>query len=209
VKSILLALVDNARVLALLLGITLLILGDAKSVTLGEFHLDLIGGGISRAVFLTMGSLLALLSSFSILMTSLQAPLAKDLAKRRAGIEFTFPRDNQSICGEFSAEGKFRKRPRARDVRVFVASTHDKRIWPQGSVVFDEKSKTWNCRVNLWEHPKPDAYLFIAELGEDSVILCDYYGTVGRMLEWTPIRQLTSDSIEHDRVRVHNSFNES
>ena len=125
------------------------------------------------------------------------------------GIEITSPKDGETIFGEFAVEGKFETQPMGKDVRAFVASTRDKRIWPQGSVVFNVKYKTWSCAVNLWDQPRPAAYIFIAELGEDARILCDYYGLVGSVAQWVPLRQLTSDAIEYDRVRVINGFQSS
>jgi hypothetical protein len=129
------------------------------------------------------------------------------LRSSSSGIKITFPEDGQHVYGEFAVRGKFERVPEGREIRVFVASTHDERIWPQGSVIFDGKSKTWRCRVNLWEHPKPEACIFIAELGESSRILCDYYGVVGFTAQWIPLKKLTTDAIEHDRVIVVNDFN--
>jgi hypothetical protein len=132
-----------------------------------------------------------------------------ETAEEGLGIEITFPVDGQSIYGDFTAKGKFKNRPRVKDVRTFVASIRDKRIWPQGSVVFDDKNKTWSCAINIWEHPKPEAYVFIAGLGEDATVLCDYYGVVGSIAQWIPLRELTSDAVEYDRVRVLNGFQQN
>ena len=203
-KNFLLALLEDARVLALVLGVTLITLADTKVIHYGTFRLELWGGGPTRTVFLAIGSLLVLLSSSGIILKSFYTPLARLIATYRNGIKITFPKDSQTIYGEFAVRGEFKRQPKGKDVRAFVASTHDKRIWPQGPVVFNGKNKTWDCMVNLWEHPKPDAYIFVAELGEDSIALCDYYGVVGSTAQWVPIRQLASDALEYDRVRVEN-----
>lgn len=124
----------------------------------------------------------------------------------RVGMEITYPKDGQTIYGEFAVEGKFKNRPTVPDVRAFVASTSDKRIWPQGSVVFNTKRKTWSCEVNLWEHPKNETCIFIAGLGKDGTILCNYYGVVGTLAHWPPLPELTSDVVEYDRVMIINGF---
>jgi len=134
------------------------------------------------------------------------AGAVEKLRSTSSGIKITFPENGQHIYGEFTARGEFERVQEEIDIRGFVASTHDQRIWPQGAVVFDDKSKTWRCRINLWEHPKPEAYIVIAELGECSRILCDYYGVVGYTGQWIPIRRLTSDAIEYDRIIVVNDF---
>jgi hypothetical protein len=128
------------------------------------------------------------------------------LRSNPSGMIITSPENGAEIHGEFTAKGEFERRPAGKEIRVFIASTHDERIWPQGSVIFDAKRGTWRCRINLWEHPKPEAHIFVAELGECSRILCDYYGVVGSMGHWIPLRRLASDIIEHDRVTVVNNF---
>jgi hypothetical protein len=205
-KNILPALFEDAKVLALVLGIILIVLAGTNAISFSAFRLELAGAGGTRIVTLGVGTFLILLSSISIFVRSFYTPLSHSIAAHRVGLKITFPVDEQSIHGHFHVKGKCKRPPKGKDVRAFVASTHEEKVWPQGPVVFDAKNKTWDCMIHLWESPKPDAYIFIAELGENGAILCDYYGTVGfKFGIWIPLKQLTSDTIEYDRVRVVNS----
>ena len=202
----LLTLFKDAATLALVLGVALVILADSRWVGIGSFRLPLVGSPVARAVFLALGSVLALGGLALLAARSVRVPRLPSHAIQRAGLSIEYPHERQEIFGQFDAHGRFKKRPRGRDVRAFVASTSDERIWPQGSVIFDDHAGTWSCRINLWEEPRPDAYVFVAELGEAGTLLCDYYGTVGRAARWIPVRQLPADAVELARVRVQNGY---
>ena len=205
-KNILSALFEDAKVLALILGIILIILADTNVISFSLFRLELAGAGGTRTATFGVGMFLIFLSSLSIFVRNFYTPLSHSISIRRVGLKITFPVDEQSIHGHFHVKGKCKRLPKGKDVRAFVASTHEEKVWPQGPVVFDAKNKTWDCMIHLWESPKPDAYIFIAELGEDAAALCDYYGVVGFKLDiWIPLKKLTPDTIEYDRVRVVNS----
>src|SRR5918911_4368833 len=100
-KNILLALLEDAKILALILGVGLIILAGTHAISWSSFRLELFDVGATRVVFLTVGVFIVLLSISSIFIKSFHTPFYRFVTIRRAGIEITFPENNQAIFGEF------------------------------------------------------------------------------------------------------------
>jgi len=193
-KSSIEKLIDNSPLALVVIGVVLFVIGAAGGWPSPALEVNEAGWRIALATF---GVVVAGIGGLLLWRERTSRPPEVALSPEDYGIKIVSPKDGTSVSSHCAVLGTYQNKPPDGSVWLFAAS--DSEYWPQETVKFDTKTKTWYASANLGK----SGLIKIVLMGKAGQALCEYYFKVGRITDkyWS-IETLTPDIVECSRVTV-------